>query len=148
MSFTPAQTRMLFTTDCYNVRWDKYWHIKPCDFVMQRLEKEEHIFGTPRLTEAWRNAVIANPLAYLKHRLTFMQTFLTKEILVLPTADLEKPEWRIHTQNPFFMAMIACITRCCRHGCSVWACGSRLRSRSAPSPGRGARRPPAPSRSA
>jgi hypothetical protein len=107
VSFTPEQTKMLFTRDCYTVRWDNYWHIKPCDFVMQRLEKEEHIFGTPRLTEAWRNAVIANPLAYLKHRLTFMRTFLTEPILVLPLADLEKPEWRIHTQNPFFMAMIA-----------------------------------------
>ena len=107
MSFTPEQTEMLFTTECYNVRWDNYWHIKPCDFVMQRLEKEEHIFGTPRLTEAWRNAVLSNPLAYLKHRLTFMRTFLTEPILVLPLFDLEKPEWRIHTQNPFFMAMIA-----------------------------------------
>ena len=60
-------------------RWDYYWHIKPCDFVMQRLErKDDKIFGTPRLTEAWRNAVLSNPLAYLKHRLTFMRTFLAE----------------------------------------------------------------------
>ena len=48
-------------------RWDNYWHIEPCDFVMQRLErKEDKIFGTPRLTEAWRSAVLAHPLAYLQ----------------------------------------------------------------------------------
>ena len=106
-SFTPEQTQMLFTDQCYNVRWDYYWRIKPCDFVMQRLErKDDNIFGTPRLTEAWRNAVISNPLAYLKHRLTFMRTFLTEPVLVLPVFELDQPAKRVHTQNPFFMAMI------------------------------------------
>jgi hypothetical protein len=107
VSFTPEQTAMLFTKQCYNVRWDYYWRIQPCDFVMQRLEKDDNIFGTPRLTEAWRNAVIANPLAYLKHRLSFMRAFLTEPILVLPVLELDQPEGRINTQNPFFMTMIA-----------------------------------------
>jgi hypothetical protein len=107
-SFTPEQTRMLFTPQCYNVRWDYYWHIKPCDFVMQRLEREDDtIFGTPRLTEAWRNAVLANPLAYLKHRLTFMRTFLAEPVLALPVLELNRPGQHIHTQNPFFMTMIS-----------------------------------------
>lgn len=106
--FTPEQTKMLFTSQCYNTRWDYYWHIKPCDFVMQRLErKDDKIFGTPRLTETWRNAVLSNPLAYLKHRLTFMRTFLTEPVLVLTVLELDQPERRIHAQNPFFMAMIA-----------------------------------------
>src|SRR5262245_13944076 len=108
VSFTPEQTAMLFTTQCYRDRWDYYWHIKPCDFVMQRLErKDDKIFGTPRLSEAWRNAVLSNPLAYLKHRLTFMRTFLTEPILVLTVLDLDQPGRHIHTQNRFFMAMIA-----------------------------------------
>lgn len=108
VTFTPEQTRMLFTSACYDpTRWDHYWHIKPCDFVMQRLERKgDKIFGTPRLTEAWRSAVLSNPLAYLKHRLTFMRTFLAEPILVIPTLDLEEPSRRIYAQNPFFMAMI------------------------------------------
>ncbi len=61
-------------------RWDYYWHIEPCDFVMQRLErKDDKFFGTPRLVEAWRNAVLSNPIAYLKHRATFMGTFLGRD---------------------------------------------------------------------
>ena len=108
VAFTPEQTAMLFTSQCYNNRWDYYWHIKPCDFVMQRLErKDDKIFGTPRLVEAWRNAVLSNPLAYLKHRLTFMRTFLAEPILVLTVLELDQAERRVHTQNPFFMAMIA-----------------------------------------
>jgi hypothetical protein len=108
-AFTPEQTKMLFTDVCYNpTRWDYYWHIEPCDFVMQRLErKDDKIFGTPRLVEAWRNAVTSNPLAYLKHRATFMRTFLAEPLLVVPTLDLDEPSRRIHAQNPFFMAMIA-----------------------------------------
>ena len=32
------------------VRWDSYWHVPPCPFVMQRLERpDDTIFGTPRL---------------------------------------------------------------------------------------------------
>ena len=108
VTFTPEQTKMLFTNTCYDpTRWDYYWHIEPCDFVMQRLErKDDKIFGTPRLVEAWRTAVLSNPLAYLKHRLTFMRTFLAEPILVIPTLDLDEPSRRIHAQNPFFMAMI------------------------------------------
>jgi hypothetical protein len=109
VAFTPEQTKMLLTTQCYNpTRWDYYWHIEPCDFVMRRLErKDDKVFGTPRLVEAWRNAVVSNPLAYLKHRLTFMRTFLAEPVLVLTVLELDEPERRIHAQNPFFMAMVA-----------------------------------------
>ena len=48
-----------------------------------------------------------NPLAYLQHRLTFMRTFLAEPILVLTVLELDQAERRVHTQNPFFMAMIA-----------------------------------------
>ena len=76
---------------------------------MQRLErKDDKIFGTPRLVDAWRDAVLSNPLAYLKHRATFMwHVPRPATILVLPVLDLDDPSRRVHAQNPFFMAMIA-----------------------------------------
>jgi hypothetical protein len=109
VAFTPEQTAMLFTDTCYNPeRWDYYWHIAPCDFVMRRLErKDDMIFGTPRLVEAWRHAVLSNPLAYLKHRLNFMRTFLSRDVLLIPVLDLNLPSRQVHVQNPLFMAMIA-----------------------------------------
>lgn len=109
VAFPPEQDAMLFTSKCYNpTRWDYYWHIPPCDFVMKRLErKDDNVFGTPRLVDAWRNAVIANPLAYLKHRATFMRTLLAEPLLVLPVLELSLPKRQIHAQNRLFMAMIA-----------------------------------------
>jgi hypothetical protein len=109
VTFTPEQTAMLFTTKCYNpTRWDYYWHIEPCDFVMRHLEsKEDKIFATPRLVDAWRNAVLSNPFAYLKHRATFMRTFLSRDVLLIPVLDLNQPSRQVHARNPLFMAMIA-----------------------------------------
>jgi hypothetical protein len=108
VEFTPAQTAML-TGQCYNPdRWDYYWHIPPCDFVMQRLErKDDRIFGTPRLVDAWLNAVLSNPLAYLKHRATFMGRFLSRDVLLIPVLDLNEPSRRVHATNPLFTGMIA-----------------------------------------
>ena len=48
-------------------------------------------FGTPRLVEAWRHAVLAHPLAYLEHRATFMWQFLARSNLVLPVWDWLDP---------------------------------------------------------
>jgi hypothetical protein len=109
VAFTPEQTAMLFTSKCYNPeRWDYYWHIAPCDFVMQRLErKDDKIFGTPRLVDAWRNALLSNPLAYVKHRATFMANFLSRDVLLIPVLDLNEPSRRVHATNPLFTAMIA-----------------------------------------
>jgi hypothetical protein len=107
VTFTPEQTATL-TGKCYNPdRWDYYWHIPPCDFVMQRLErKDDKVFGTPRLAEAWRSAVLAHPLAYLTHRATFMATLLGRDVLLVPSLDLDAPQRRVHASNPLFMAMI------------------------------------------
>ena len=75
-------------------RWDCYWTIEPCRFVMQRLErKDDKLFGTPRLVEAWRRAVLAHPLAYLQHRATFIWTFprrLEPHARALPPDDPAK----------------------------------------------------------
>ena len=54
-----AEQTALLTSECYDpVRWDSYWHVPPCPFVMQRLERpDDLIFGTPRLVAAWWRAV-------------------------------------------------------------------------------------------
>jgi hypothetical protein len=109
VTFTPEQTAMLFTSKCYDpTLWDHYWHIEPCNFVMARLERpDDKIFGTPRLVEAWRDAILTNPLAYLKHRITFLRTFLAEPLMVLPVLSLDHPTREIYKQNRFFMAVVA-----------------------------------------
>ncbi len=93
VEWTAEQTALL-KGQCYDpVRWDTFWHLPPCPFVMQRLErKDDIIFGTPRLVEAWRRAVLAHPLAYLAHRATFMWQFLARSNLVLPVWDWRQPD--------------------------------------------------------
>ena len=88
-----AEQTALLTSKCYDpVRWDSYWHVPPCPFVMQRLERPDDIvFGTPRLVAAWWQAVSAHPLAYLRHRATFMWQFLARSNLVLPVWDWLDP---------------------------------------------------------
>ena len=80
-----AAEAALLTTKCYDPKyWDAYWTIEPCRFVMARLErKDDTLFGTPRLTEAWRQAVLTHPLAYLRHRAAFTWNFLTGSNLTL-----------------------------------------------------------------
>jgi hypothetical protein len=92
VSWNAGQTELL-RSKCYDpARWDSYWHVEPCPFVMQRLERpDDTIFGTPRLTAAWRQAVSAHPLAYLSHRATFMWQFLAHSNLVLPVWDWLDP---------------------------------------------------------
>src|SRR5262249_34986321 len=64
------------------------------------------IFGTPRLSEAWRRALLAHPLAYLAHRATFMWQFLARPNLVLPVWDWQKPG-ASYGQSPLFRAVVA-----------------------------------------
>jgi hypothetical protein len=104
-----AEESTLLTTKCYNPeRWDTYWTIAPCNFVMQRLErKDEVIFGTPRLPAAWMRAVTTHPLAYLRHRATFMWTFLARSNLTLELYDLNDPNRTNLAQHPYFMTLLA-----------------------------------------
>jgi hypothetical protein len=103
-----AEQTALLKGQCYDpVRWDTFWHLPPCPFVMQRLErKDDIIFGTPRLVEAWRRAVPAHPLAYLTHRATFMWQFLARSNLVLPVWDWRAPDAG-YGHSPQFRALIA-----------------------------------------
>jgi hypothetical protein len=77
VSWSAEETELLLSR-CYTPdRWDSYWTLEPCRFVMARLERpDDVIFGTPQLTEAWKHAVTTQPLAYLRHRFTFFWHFL------------------------------------------------------------------------
>ena len=106
VSWSAEQTALL-NGKCYDpVRWDSYWHVPPCPFVMQRLERpDDLIFGTPRLVEAWWRAVSAHPLAYLQHRAAFMWQFLGRSNLVLPVWDWPDPAGYGH--SPYFKPLVA-----------------------------------------
>jgi hypothetical protein len=101
------QETTLLKSACYDPRrWDTYWHLPPCPFVMARLERpDDVIFGRPRLVRAWRQAVIAHPLAYLAHRATFMWQFLARANLVLPVWDWAQPGGS-YGHNPFFIPVL------------------------------------------
>jgi hypothetical protein len=103
-----AEQTALLRTKCYDpVRWDSYWHMEPCPFVMQRLEaKDDLIFGTPRLVEAWRRALVAHPLAYLQHRAAFMWQFLARSNLVLPVWDWQEPD-ATYGKNRYLQPLLA-----------------------------------------
>jgi len=107
VSWNAEQTALL-AGPCYDpVRWDTYWFLPPCQFVMQRLERRDDvIFGTPRLTEAWWHAVAAHPLAYLEHRATFMWQFLAHSNLVLPIWDWQAPG-ATYGHSPTFAPVLA-----------------------------------------
>jgi hypothetical protein len=97
----------LITDGCYKpIAWDIYWTQEPCLFVMERLEGEA-LFGTPALTDAWRRAVMAHPVAYLEHRATFFWTFLAGENLVMWSRDLDDPDKIIFADKPRLMAVKA-----------------------------------------
>jgi hypothetical protein len=106
VTWGPDETALL-TSRCYEpTHWDSYWTLD-CKFVMARLErKDDVIFGTQRLVDAWKRAVMAHPLAYLTHRFTVTWTFLvlpnlTLELFKLPLLD-ETPI----AHNPYFMGLL------------------------------------------
>jgi hypothetical protein len=103
-----ADETTLLTSKCYDpVRWDSYWHVAPCPFVMRRLERPgDTIFGTPRLVEAWWHAIAAHPFAYLSHRATFMWQFLARSNLVLPVWDWLDPASG-YGHSPYFTPILA-----------------------------------------
>jgi hypothetical protein len=108
VSWTPEQASLL-TSVCYNPdRWDSYWTMEPCRFVMQRLENtNDVIFGTPRLVRAWARAVAAHPVAYLQHRATFMIKFLAESNTTLELYNAEDPAKTPLARNRFFKSVIA-----------------------------------------
>ncbi len=107
VAWSAAETALL-TGQCYDggKLWDVYWYREPCQFVMKRLERpDDVIFGTSRLSNAWRDAILAHPLAYLQHRATFMWNFLARPNLVLPYLDWEGSQ-ATYGGNPFFRPLL------------------------------------------
>src|SRR5262245_57079659 len=68
VTWSSPESAMLLK-DCYRpTEWDIYWGLEPCEFVMHKLERDEKLFGTPAIQNAWAYAVVRHPIAYLEHR--------------------------------------------------------------------------------
>jgi hypothetical protein len=106
VAWSPEQNALL-TSRCYDpARWDTYWHLEPCPFVMRRLESpDDRLFGSARLVSAWLAAIVAHPLAYLAHRATFMGQFLLRSNLALPVWDWQDPQ-SAYGHNPYFIPVL------------------------------------------
>jgi hypothetical protein len=106
VTWSAAETAQLLNS-CYQpTQWDIYWRIEPCDFVMRKLEREQKLFGTPVITEAWARAVARHPLAYLSHRAAFMWNFLGGSNLTMWVADVEHPAQTVFPDRPAFVALV------------------------------------------
>lgn len=91
IAWSESEEKQLLNT-CYRpVEWDIYWRLKPCDFVMQKLEKEQHLFGTPVVGSAWLRAIARHPIAYIEHRTAFFWNFVARENLTLWVYNIEDP---------------------------------------------------------
>jgi hypothetical protein len=107
VTWSDSETALLYSSECYQAdQWDRYWTLKPCDFVMAKLEGEK-IFGTSVLADAWQRAVTEHPSAYLRHRLAFMRTFLFGSNLVMWTTDITNTERIVFSERPEFMRLVA-----------------------------------------
>jgi len=107
VTWSEAESALLLNT-CYQpTQWDIYWRLEPCDFVMRRLEKEQGLFGTPAIAEAWARAVTRHPLAYLRHRTAFMWNFLAGDNLTMWLDDIEGSTETVFPDRPAFLALVA-----------------------------------------
>ena len=98
----------LLLNSCYQpTQWDIYWRLEPCDFVMRKLEREQKLFGTAVITEAWMHAITRHPLAYLRHRSAFMWNFLAGNNLTMWIADVEHPTETVFPDRPAFAALVS-----------------------------------------
>jgi hypothetical protein len=92
---------------CYRpTQWDIYWRLEPCDFVMRKIERDEKLFGTPAISEAWLHAVTRHPLAYLQHRTAFTWNFLAGNNSTMWLADVERPTENVFPDRPAFLALV------------------------------------------
>jgi len=107
VSWSEPETAQLLNT-CYQpTEWDIYWRLEPCEFVMRKLEREEKLFGTPAITEAWLRAIARHPVAYLRHRAAFMWNFLGNDNLTMWVADVEHPTQNVFPDRPAFVALVS-----------------------------------------
>jgi hypothetical protein len=102
------QETALLLNVCYKpTEWDIYWTRTPCQFVMQKLEKEEKIFGTPAVTNAWLSAIAHHPVAYLEHRTAFMWNFLAGSNLTMWLIDVNDSMKTPFPDRTAFLAVTA-----------------------------------------
>jgi hypothetical protein len=107
VSWSEPETALVLN-GCYQpTQWDIYWRLEPCDFVMRRIEREQGLFGTPAITEAWMQAVLHHPLAYLQHRAAFMWNFLSGDNLTMWLADVEHPTENVFPDRASFSALVS-----------------------------------------
>jgi hypothetical protein len=107
VSWSESESALLLN-GCYRpTQWDIYWRLEPCDFVMRKIEREEKLFGTPAITEAWLRAVSRHPVAYLRHRVAFMWNFLAGDNLTMWVADVERPTQTMFPDRPAFAALVS-----------------------------------------
>ncbi len=100
-----SETALLLNV-CYKpTEWDIYWTRTPCQFVMQKLEKEEKLFGTPAVTNAWFSAIAHHPVAYLEHRTAFMWNFLAGSNLTMWLIDVNDSMKTPFPDRPAFVAV-------------------------------------------
>jgi hypothetical protein len=93
---------------CYkSSEWDIYWRFDPCRFVMNKLEQEQKLFGTPAVTKAWLSAILNHPIAYLEHRSAFFWHFLSADNLTMWTYNIEEPDKPILDGRPAIVAVMA-----------------------------------------
>jgi hypothetical protein len=104
--WSEPESALLFS--CYRpTEWDIYWRLEPCDFVMRKIEREQGLFGTSAISDAWLHALTRHPWAYLKHRTAFMWNFLGGENLVMWLADVEHPTENVFPDRPVFAALVS-----------------------------------------
>jgi len=107
VTWSEAENAMLLN-GCYQpTMWDIYWRLKPCDFVMGKVERETGLFGTSAIPSAWLTAVLHHPVAYLQHRSAFMWNFLAADNLGMWTADVEHPMQKVFADRAAFNALVA-----------------------------------------
>jgi hypothetical protein len=96
------------TNRCYKpVEWDIYWRLDPCQFVMQKLEKEQHLFGTPAVSSAWMHAIARHPISYLEHRTAFFWHFLSADNLTFWRYDLDDTSKLPLAERPSMVVLAA-----------------------------------------
>jgi hypothetical protein len=107
VSWSESESARLLNT-CYQpTQWDIYWRLEPCDFVMRKIEREEKMFGTPAITDAWARAIVRHPLGYLQHRAAFMWNFLGGNNLTMWVADVERSTETVFPDRPAFIALVS-----------------------------------------
>ncbi|HEX2631283.1 MAG TPA: hypothetical protein VHM22_00585 [Bradyrhizobium sp.] len=107
VTWSDSESAMLLNS-CYQpTEWDIYWRLKPCDFVMRKIEKEQGLFGTAAITEAWMLALTRHPLAYLRHRSAFMWNFLAGDNPTMWLADLDHWTKTVFPDRVAFAALVS-----------------------------------------